>query len=287
MIDAEMEDRLRVLDGVDLSHGTINTSDAVLAANIRHSIRLGYPQLRPQAVQPERVCLVGGGPSLSETLPELLDLYFAGAKVVTVNGAYHWCLARNIKPSAQIVLDARPDNARFVLPAVPGCKYLVASQCAPQTWAAVDGRPDVWIWHAAAQDNPILKPILDAYYAGHWMPSPGGTTVVMRALTILRATGFLRFDLFGVDSCVMGDTHHAYQQPENDGEQVVPVTVAPTGHQELARTFQCTAWHIKQLECFLQTVRLFGDAFVLNVHGDGMLAFALHSSADVQWSVKE
>src|SRR5678816_1351328 len=205
---------LHVLDGIDLQ-GNINTPDERLVANIAHSIRLGYPQLRPQPAQGERVCLVGGGPSLEDTFGELRDLYFSGAKVVTVNGSYQWCIDRNIRPSAQIVLDARPENARFVQPAIPQCKYLLASQCAPETWAAVEGRPDVWIWHAVAQDNVLAKPVLDAYYLGQWMPTPGGTTVVMRALSILRSIGYLRFDLFGVDSCVMGTKHHAYAQPEN------------------------------------------------------------------------
>ncbi len=278
------EDRLKVLDGIEM-RGNINTSDAAILANVEHSIRLGYPQIRPQHPQMDRVCLVGGGPSLDDTLDELRELYFAGAKVVTVNGAYHWCLERNIRPSVQIVLDARASNARFVSPAVANCKYVVASQCAPETWAAVDGRPDVWIWHAAARDNETLRPVLDAFYLQNWMPTPGGTTVIMRALSVLRALGFLRFDLFGVDSCFMGSKHHAYVQPENDVDKAFEVPVYPTGHPELARTFTCAPWHLKQLECFLQHIRINGHTFVLNVHGDGLLAFALSSSASVEWSV--
>jgi hypothetical protein len=279
---AENADRLKVIDGIDLSVGTINTSDERLLANIAHSIRLGYPQLRPQGAQMERVCLVGGGPSLDDTFDELRDLYFAGAKVVTVNGSYKWCIDRNIRPSAHIVLDARPENARFVQPAIPQCKYLIASQCAPETWAAVEGRPDVWIWHAVAPDNPSARPVLDAFYLGQWMPTPGGTTVVMRALSILTAIGYRRYDLFGVDSCVMGSKHHAYAQPENDSDRARPVVVHPTGHADRSRTFMCSGWHLAQLQDLLQHIRINGDRFLLRVHGDGLLAFALQSSADVQ-----
>jgi hypothetical protein len=280
---AQSADILKVLDGIELS-GTINTPDDGLLANIRHSIRLGYPQVRPQPAQPDRVCLVGGGPSLDDTFDELRELYFEGAKVVTVNGSYQWCLDRNIRPSAHVVLDARASNARFVNPVVPQCKYLIASQCAPETWAQMAGRPDVWIWHAVASDNPTLKPELDAYYMGQWVPTPGGTTVIMRAISVLRMIGFLRMDLFGVDSCVMGDQHHAYAQPENDADKVYPFVIHPTGHPELARTFHCTSWHAKQLECFLQTIRVNGHTFMLNVHGDGLLAYALKCSAQVEWS---
>lgn len=286
------EERLHVLEGVELE-GNINTPDAKLAENVRHSIRLGYPQLRPQSVQRERVCLVGGGPSLESTEKELIELYFGGAKVVTVNGSYKWCVERNIRPAAHIMLDAQPENAKFVDPPVPQCRYLIASQCDPKTWEAVKGR-DVWIWHAAAGDNEILKPILDDYYLGNWMPTPGGTTVIMRAISILRATGFLRFDLFGVDSCLSYEEsgryidsntlkHHAYPQPENDldTKDARVVLVSPTGHPELSREFLCAPWHIKQLEDLLQIIRLNGDSFLLHVHGDGLLAFALQSSASV------
>ncbi len=271
---------LHVLDGIEM-HGHINTEDSQLLANIQHSIRLGFPQVHQQPMQKDRICLVGGGPSLDDTFNELRDLYFAGAKVVTLNGAYQWCLDRNIRPSAQIVLDARAENARFVSPAVPQCKYIIASQCAPETWAALADRPNTWIWHAVAPDNTVVKPTLDAFYLGNWVPSPGGTTVAMRSLTLLRLLGFLRFDLFGIDSCFMGAAHHAYPQAENDGDKPYDVRIYPPDYPEQARTFQCAPWMIKQLECFLQTVRLYGDSFVLNVHGDGLLAYALACSANV------
>jgi hypothetical protein len=160
----------------------------------------------------------------------------------------------------------------------------VASQCDPDTWAQVIGRENTWIFHAVAGDNDAIKPVLDAFYLKNWAPTPGGTTVILRAISLLRMMGFLRFDLFGVDSCFMGDKHHAYPQPENEGDKPQAFTVQPTGHPELARTFMCTGWHISQLECFLQNVRINGQHYLLNVHGDGLLAFALKASADVQWS---
>lgn len=273
---------LAVLDGVEM-RGQMNTAEDVIVEHVRHSIRLGHPQFSQQAtLKPKRVAIVGGGPSLEATFSELRELYFSGAEIVTVNGAYQWCLERHIRPSAQVVLDARPGNARFVDPPVPECRYLLASQCHPDTWAAVAGRPQVWIWHAVAKDNPILAPLLDQFYLGNWQPSAGGTTVVMRALVMLRLLGYVRFDLFGVDSCVMGDQHHAYTQPENDADAVYPFVLSVPGKPETGRTFHCTAWHAKQLECFLQTIRLYGDQFMVHIHGDGLLAYALQLGAQAQ-----
>ncbi len=276
-------DTYKVIEGVEF-HGRVNTEDPVLFANIRHSIRLGHPQVKPQAGQHDRVCLLGGGPSLDATFEDLKALYFEGAKIVTINGAYQWCIERNIRPSAQIVLDARPSNARFLDPEVPKCRYLIASQCAPETWAAVEGRPDVWIWHAVGPDKEIEEH-LTAYYGGRWMAIShgpiGGTTTGVRAIALLRTLGFLRFDLFGMDSCYLDQRGHAFPQPENDGDTVHRFLVSPTGRPDLARPFYCAPWHAKQLECFLQMIKAPGTDFLLNVHGDGLLAFALRASADV------
>jgi hypothetical protein len=271
-------ERLHVLDGFE-HRGAINTTDDQIVANIQHSIRLGYPQLCGNSLQTKRVCLVGGGPSLESTLPALRELYFAGAEIVTLNGAYQWCIERNIQPSAQIVMDARPSNARFVQPAIPRTKYFLASQCAPETWKAVEGRPNVYIWHAAAPDNETLAPILNAYYGNRWQGTPGGTTVAMRAVIILSIAGYLRFDLFGIDSCFMDGKGHAYAQPENDEDRAAPFVLAHPDKPETRRTFLCTGWHAKQLECFLQMIRLHGHRFKLHVHGDGLLAHALKCGA--------
>lgn len=274
---------LQVLEGITLD-GTMNTDDTTVCAHIAHSIRLQHPQAWPQEVKADRVVLVGGGPSLAETLPELLELYYQGALVVTMNGSYHWCLERHIRPSAQIVLDARATNARFVTPAVPRCRYLIASQCHPDVWAAAATHPEVVIWHSVAEKGARAD-LLDTYYLKRWLPVPGGATVATRAIALLRSLGYLRFDLFGVDSCWMGPVHHAFAQPENDADRRLLFRVTPPGRADLARDFVCAPWHVKQLEDFLQFIRVSGHTFMLNVHGDGLIAYALRTTAtlaDVQ-----
>jgi hypothetical protein len=274
------DEELHVLDGVQLN-GEVNVSDEVLLANVRSSIRRSHRQIRPQPSNHDRIALVGGGPSLVDTESELVEAVAAGAKLVTVNGAYHWCLERNLFPRTQIVMDARASNARFVDPYTPGCRYVLASQCAPETWDAVEDRPDVWIWHAAVGADGPLKELLDKFYLGQWLGIGGGITVVTRAISLLRALGYLRFDLFGVDSCFLHGDHHAYAQAENEADRAFPVTVGPKDHPELARVFQCAPWQMKQAECLLQTVRINGDHFLLNVHGDGLFAYMLQVSSEL------
>lgn len=273
------DEALKVFEGVELQ-GRINVTDEFIAENVKKAIRRGHSQVWPQPLKYDRVCLVGGGPSLAETFDELRDLVFAGAKLVTVNGAYRYCIERNLKPSAQIVLDARANNARFIDPDVPGCRYYVASQCHPDIWDAVADREYVGIFHAIGPDEEVSN-ILNAFYLGNWTPITGGTTVVMRAISLLRTLGYLRYDLFGIDSCFIGKEHHAYSQPENDKDRRLTFTVHPAGHPEAGRTFVCSPWHLKQLEDFVQLIRVNGHHFRINVHGDGLLAYALQSSADI------
>jgi len=266
--------------GVTLN-GLVNVDDAGIAEHVTKAIRRQHQQLWPQPVNRENVCLVGGGPSLAETEGELVELVHQGAKLVTVNGSYAWCLARNLKPSAQVVVDARPGNGKFLVPEVPNCWYWLASQCAPDTWDAVEGRPQVGIWHAASADNVALKPILDAYYLTNWVGVTGGSTVVLRTIGLLRMLGYVRMHLFGVDSCYLDGAAHAYAQPENDHDDRLRIKVGPTARPDLEREFLVSSWHLSQADDFIKFVKASGDSFLLHVHGRGLLAWLLESGAEI------
>lgn len=269
-----------------MAHGQMNVGEDLILRNIESSIRRGHTQMRGGPVRPERICLVGSGPSLNDSLDELRALVWDGAVLVTLNGAYHWCIERGLQPRTQIVMDARSSNARFVQPAVSGCRYVLASQCAPEVWDAVQGRDDVWIFHAVVKQEGALSQALDRYYAGQWVGIGGGTTVATRAISLLRTAGYVRYDLFGIDCCWKGSQHHALPQPENDKEQWFKVTAGVKDDPSTQRTFITSTPMLKQFEDFLVTMKVNGQHFRLTVHGDGMLAYTLrvlgqHSVDDV------
>ena len=275
-------DRLKVIAGVTLPEGTTNVTAEDFQANIASAIRRGHPQLRRQGIQPDRVCLLGGGPSLNDTLPELLEALRAGAKLATTNGAYHWALDHHLSPQTQIIIDGRASNARFVDPPLPRCQYLISSTCHPDVWDRLEGREHVWIFHPVTRDDAAAA-LLDAHYLRRWETVPGGSTVVSRAINALRVAGYVRFDLFGVDCCLLHDQHHAYPQAENEGDKLWKVTVNPSGHPELRREFITTGWMLKGWEDWLRMIRLQGDppSWLINVHGDGLLAYTLRVNADL------
>jgi hypothetical protein len=260
-----------------MAHGRVNVPEEEIFANIKASIRRGHPQMQAQPIRDDRVCLVGSGPSLNETCDELREALWDGGILVTMNGSYHWAIEHGFKPQTQIVVDARASNARFVTPAVPKCNYVLASQCHPAVFDAVEDRDHVWIFHAVTESSGPTKDLLDAYYQKSWMPVNGGVTVASRALMLLRQCGYVRFDLFGVDSCWHGDVHHAMAQPENESDKKFRLFVRALGKDV---PFVVSPWHVKQAEDFLQIVRVCGKRFRLNVHGKGLLAYLVRCLAE-------
>jgi len=256
-----------------LSGSKNNVEETQITRNVRASIRRGYPQVTQGPTRHERVCLVGSGPSLNETLDELRQLVWEGAILVTLNGAYQWCIDRGLQPKSTIIMDARPSNARFIQTPVPKCNYLLASQCDPKVWDMVEGREHVWIFHAVVSQGHPATMELDAYYQNQWVGVGGGTTVATRALSLLRSAGYLRYDLFGIDCCWLDGQHHGMEQPENDKDKPLRLTMGI--NNEKATPFVASPWHLKQFEDFMNTLKINGEKMLLHVHGRGMLAHAM------------
>lgn len=272
--------------------GELNIEEEAIRANVRTNLDAGWQQVRPYEPQHTEVMILGGGPSLNDQLDTIRQMRDAGAKLVTLNGAYHWAIEHGLPVSAQIVVDARPFNARFTHPVQDRTLYLIGSQCDP---SVLEGLPKerTFLWHTTAE---AIRDILEEKCPGEWFGVPGGCTVLLRAIPLLKMLGYRKFHLFGCDSCtteverineasgnsVFAHEHHAYVQPENDG---VPLYPAIVGN----RTFHCTAWQIAQATEFMSLIRVMGDLFELEVHGEGLLAWILQHGAqlDIETEARE
>lgn len=268
------------IEGLVIPDQGINVGASVVFDHVRVNIRRPFPQIAQYPTNREVALIVGGGPSLNDTLPELRAAVFAGGHVIALNGAYQWCISHNIRPSGHIVMDAQRHNVRFLEPVIPHCKYFFASQCHPDFWEAVGERPDTWMFHAGCQGGET-QALLDRHYGGNWFNVSGGTTVASRSLYLLRLMGYLRFELFGIDCCVL-DEHHAYAQPENDADEIH--TIEFTRSDGDARRFRGSAWHFKQAEDFIRILSVDGALFRYVVHGPGLLAYALNQTDVTDWS---
>ncbi len=263
----------------------VNTPEDVLLEQLKINITRGLPQCHPYELQFEPIVVVAGGPSLAMTEKELVRTIWDGyksRKVVTVNGSYQWCIEHNIRPSVAVMMDAREFNARFFEEPVEGCHYLLASECHPKAFEVCRGRTTS-IWHCVSAGEKALA-VLDDYYfkRDNHHPVCLGTTVAVRAISLMRMLGFNRQHIFGLDSCWIGDAHHAYAQKENDGELTMPVWVRPKGRDDLAQRFICSAWQAKQAEDFMNLVNERGNLFDLNVHGPGLIATIIRTGAELE-----
>lgn len=267
----------------------LNVEEEQIRANVRANMTgRRWKQVVPHLPADKEVMIVGGGPSLADHLDTIKRMRAQGALLITLNGAYNWALENGLSVSGTVVVDARPHNARFTKPVVDGCHYLIGSQVDP---SVLEGLPEdrTYLWHTTAE---VIKDILEELSPDDqngnptWFGIPGGSTVLLRAIPMLRMLGYKRFHLFGCDSCVMteegstvltrGDTyqHHAYVQHENDGVPLFPVTLG-------GRVFMCQGWHIGQGEDFINLVRYMGNLFEIEVHGDGLLAWILKHGANL------
>lgn len=256
------------LDGKTLSKaGVLNVQEAQIVENVKANIQGPWINISPHETNDMEVMIVGGGPSLPDQLEKIRELRAAGVKLVTLNGTYNWALEQGLQVSATVVVDAREFNARFTRPVQDACKYLISSQCHPSVFG---GLPEdrTYIWHTSMDG---VREILNERYPV-WFQIPGGSTVMLRAIPLLRLLGFKRFHLFGFDSCLSDQAHHAYAQPENDRDAAISCTVGN-------RVFVCHPWMVSQAQEFMDLVKFLGDEIELEVYGDGLIAHILNTGA--------
>ncbi len=248
--------------------GVLNIEEARVVENVTENLKQDWMEVAPHWMQDTEIMILAGGPSLNDHEADIRRLRDAGVKLITTNGTYNWCLERGLVPSAQVVVDARPFNARFTHPVVPSCKYLIASQAHP---SVLEGLPKdrTFLWHTGMEATreliSLARPV--------WYSVPGGSTVTLRAIQLLLMLGYHRMHLFGFDSCLRGDTHHAFPQPENDQAMVIPVNLG-------GRTFQCHPSMISQAREFMDLVRCLGDEIDLEVYGDGLISHLIRTGAE-------
>jgi len=249
----------------------VNTEDEEIRANVKHNIQLGLSEAKPYEQQEQELIILAGGPSLNDFKDEILINKKMGLPIVTLNGAYNWAIEHGIKPDVQIILDAREFNKRFLEPIVPTCKYLLSSQCHPNLIKSVPPE-QVTLWHSgAAVVRSVVEELgieRDVY------PVYGGMTVPLRAIPLLIMLGFHRFVIYGFDSCLKKDEHHAYAQPENDYNTVLEVECG-------GRYFKCHGWMVSQAQEWLQLQDMIADLCEIEVKGDGLIAHTIRTGADI------
>lgn len=158
--------------------------------------------------------IVGGGPSLVRTLPELRR--FARKKrhfIITTNKTHDFLLnlpklglGQAIKPWGAVLLDPCDWVKDYITPR-EGIQYLIGDQCAPATFDVFE-KPGIsrWIWRSTnhRKDHDIVPQRL--------RPVFGGSTGGMRCRTLMYFNGFRTMRYFGFDSSCEDDKLHGYEK---------------------------------------------------------------------------
>jgi uncharacterized Rossmann fold enzyme len=235
-----------------------NTATEERFNNVYMNSRLAVPWVhRETAPHDGHAALIGGGPSVLDTLPEIANRQEDGQTIFALNGAAHWLTERGIVPDYQVILDPRPENVRFVKPPVAK-KYLIASQCHPHVfdWLA---REDVMLFHHA-EDG------IDQHFEGNPLVIGGGITVGLVAMALVYALGYRKLHLYGYDSSDRDGDGHAYTQAETKAEEL---------RREIwldHRKFMCSPGMFAQANAFEGFARMMAEHNALiTVHGSGLL----------------
>lgn len=233
----------------------VNVPDEEFYGNIKAACQRNLPWLQQTDQHEKQAVLVGGGPSLNDTVEDIRARKKNGQKIFALNNTARWLEDRGIDPDYHVLLDARESNARFIT-GNPKTKYLIASQCHPKTF---DSATNAVLWHP---NVPGVREIIGDKVCAL---IGGGTTVGLQAMAIAYTMGYRIIHLHGYDSSCRQGAGHAYAQPENDKDEIIRVHFN-------GRDFDCARWMVNQADefkgVFWQLIQL--DC-TITVAGDGLI----------------
>lgn len=209
------------------------------------------------------VCIVGGGPSLADLLVELKVHEMQGHIIWALGNSFKYLIENGIHPHAQILLDARPENADFI-PEKTQSTLLLASQCHPDTFRkAQQSGGRIIIWHRYIDGIDKLLGEKRVGIVG------SGTTVGINSFGLAQLFGFKYVHLYGYDSSYREEKNHAFPQKLNEKEKIIDVHVND-------RMFRCSPWMASQVEEFKRCITDYlNQGMEFTVHGDGLLPYVV------------
>ena len=241
--------------------GIANTADLIWA-NFLSSIKRNLPWLEPLRARPERLIVVGSGPSLAHTYERVGKDQEDGALVMAINSAAPWLREKGIVPNYHALIDPQPILAEFVMDAGDETIHLLASSVHPVVFDRLSNRKVV-LWVA---DHGLgeLGYMVVSRSKGIPLIVGGGMSMTNRAVSLGAAMGFRKFDFHGVDSSWNEKTHIDRDTPPN-ADAVLTVRCAD-------REFKTTIQLFAQAREFIDLAKMWRSRGLrIRVFGDGLL----------------
>lgn len=244
-------------------HGRLNTPIETMFNQAAKNMNRNLPMFKERMKQDSRAIIVGGGPSLEHTHDKITAL---GGTVYALNGAHDYLISKGAPVHYQVMLDARKENVSFVKNPKPYVTYLLAAQCHPDVFDALENNT-VQMWLSCFDDAARDMEFARLFPKQRLMMVGGGATVGLKAINLAYLSGYRDFHFFGFDSCYQDSDNHAYPQPLNANEDRITVTAA-------GRQFICAPWMAKQAAEFQKQMRqLVAEGCSFTVHGDGLISW--------------
>lgn len=224
------------------------------------------------------IAVLGGGPSLTNYIN---DLNKYNCKIAC--GSVHdYLVGKGVIPEYCMVIDPDPIMAKYLTKESPTA-YLIASQCSPEVIKLLQSRyAEVYLCHASG-----TKEFNDEMFPDKQNMVPGGCTVGTRAILAAVAMGYKNIHLYGFDSCLTEDKHHAYNfvEPEVENKLLGDITEISLDHPDSPK-FRVAGYMLAQIFDFQKILEVYAGTLNIEVFGGGPLAELLRlgklKAADIQ-----
>ena len=141
------------------------------------------------------------GPSLADTWKLIKR------PIVTVSGAHDYLVRRGIVPDFHVDCDPREHKAQMLQSPQAKTIYLMATVCHPKYWEVLKGR-QVRLWHLINGDDlETVAWVMQNHSEGANSMIGGGSSVGQRAMNVMAALGYRRFNIHGMDCSFTTDRH--------------------------------------------------------------------------------
>lgn len=219
------------------------------------------------------IAIVGGGPSLKDTLEELRA--FPGP-VMACGSVHDYLVMNNIDAKWCVICDPDPLITQYMKNMNWETTYLVASQCHPDVFKYLKEHSityqKCYIWHAGGDKFE------DSNFGENQAIIGGGCTIGTRAIMMAYAFGYSNIHLFGFDSCLTKDyKHHAYDF-ETEQESIGDITEIRLGGPD-SPIFKVAGYMLGQIFDFKKILEIHASRFQFTIHGDGALKYLMDLAA--------
>lgn len=224
------------------------------------------------------IAIVGGGPSLKDTIEELRA--FPGP-VMACGSVHDYLVSNNVAAKWCILCDPDPLITLYLQKIQFPTKYLVASQCHSNIFKHLWQQQNkieplhwdnVYIWHAGGDKFE------DSNFGENQTIIGGGCTIGTRAIMMAYAFGYSNIHLFGFDSCLTKDyKHHAYDF-ETEQESIGDITEIRLGGPD-SPIFKVAGYMLGQIFDFKKILEVHASRFQFTIHGDGALKYLMDLAA--------